>query len=244
MKEYKKPSNYLRNPMNINDFSIIGNIKYGDFPLIEYMYNEIVLQDTYGLQKVKEKIGNKIKTIVDIGGNLGVFSVFARETFPTARIVSLEALHDTYLSLIKNTKQFNVETYNIALGDGSILYFNQCLDHSGANQFRKAATNNSSISIQSKTLKNIFDELKIEEPFLIKMDIEGSEMFLYEDETCVDILRVSTYFTMEYHNVNMLGYEVNKEKWDAWIKEIFIDFDIDGLGGNASGATYRIMRHG
>jgi FkbM family methyltransferase len=230
--------------MNINDFSIIGNIQYGDFPLIEYMYNEIVLQDTYGLRKVKERFGNKIKTIVDIGGNLGVFSVFAREIFPTARIVSLEALHDTHLSLTQNTKQFNIETYNIALGDGSALYLKQCLDHSGANQFRKDNSADLTYAIKSKTLKNIFNELKIEAPFLIKIDIEGSEMFLYEDETCIDILRASTYFTMEYHNVNMLGYEVNKEKWDDWLAKIFIDFDIDGLGGDASGATYRIMQNG
>lgn len=220
--------------MKSEDFKIIGNLQYGDFALADYMYNEIVIDDTYGLKKLKN-----IKTIVDIGGNLGVFSVYARELFPEARIISIEALYDTYLSLRENTKNHNIEVYNIALGDGSFLFLKKCPDHSGANQFKKEESN---LSIKSKTLREIFEDLKIEKPYMIKIDIEGSEMFLYEDNSCIEILRNCSYFTMEYHNVNMLGYEVNKEKWDDWLKTIFNNFNIEGLGGNATGATYRISK--
>lgn len=229
--------------MRIQDFKIIGTIPYGDFALVEYMYNEIVIEDTYGLSKLKETHGDSIKTIIDIGGNLGVFSAFAREMFPKARIISLEAVHDTYLSLKTNLESFNVETYNMAFGDGSELFFKKCEDHSGANQFKKEQTT-SSISITSKTLSQIFDELKIEGPYVIKMDIEGSEMFLYKDTASYNILRNAEYFTMEYHNVNMLGYVVDKPMWDAWLLEVFNKFTIEGLGGDATGATYRIMKNG
>jgi FkbM family methyltransferase len=226
--------------MKIEDFKIIGNIKYGNFPLVEYMYNEIVVQDTYGLNKIKET-GCNIENIIDIGGNLGVFSVFARETFPKARIISLEAVYDTYLSLQENTKNYNIESYNIAFGDGSKLFLDQCQDHSGANQFKKEANNN--MSIISKTLPQIFDQLQIQGSYLIKMDIEGGEMFLYQNSAAEKILQNSKYFTMEYHNVDMLGYIVDKEMWDRWLMKVFTNFTIEGLGGNATGAIYRITKN-
>jgi FkbM family methyltransferase len=229
--------------MKIEDFKIIGSIQYGDFALVEYMYNEIVIEDTYGLRKLKASHGDSIKTIIDIGGNLGVFSAFAREIFPQARIISLEAVHDTFISLKENLLPYNVETYNMAFGDGSELFFKKCEDHSGANQFKKEQTA-SNISIKSKTLSQIFTELKIEGPYVIKMDIEGSEMFLYEDAASYNILRGCEYFTMEYHNVNMLGFMVDKPMWDQWLIEVFNKFNIEGLGGNATGATYRIKKNG
>lgn len=227
--------------MNVNDFKIVGNISYGNFPLIEYMYNEIVVEDTYELRKIKEKYGDTIENIIDIGGNLGIFSVFAREIFPTARIISLEAFCDTYLSLKENTQLYNIENYNMAFGDGSELFLHKCQDHSGANQFKKIKSGD--ISIISKTLPQIFNQLQIQGDYMIKMDIEGGEMFLYENSAAEKILQNSKYFTMEYHNVNMLGYIVDKEMWDRWLINIFADFTIDGLGGDAKGATYRIIKN-
>lgn len=232
--------------MKIEDFKIIGNISYGNFALVEYMINEIVIEDTYNLRQIKKQYGNNIKTIIDIGGNLGVFSAFARELFPEARIISLEASYDTYISLKENLKNYNIEAYNIAFGDGSDLYFNKCEDHSGANQFKKdkSSCNNPEISIKSKKLNEIFNELKIKGPYIIKMDIEGSEMFLYENDESYEILNNCEYFTMEYHNVNMLGYTVDKKMWDQWLIKVFTSFTIDGLGGDATGATYRIKKNG
>lgn len=226
--------------MNKKNFNIIGQIEYTGFPLVEYMWKEIVIDDIYGLKKIRERYGDKIKSILDIGGNLGIFSVYARELFPNARIISLEALYDTFISLQANTKIYNIESYNIALGDGSTLFLKKCLEHSGANQFIKNNTNN--ISIKSMTLQHIFKNLNIEEPYIIKMDIEGSEMFLYQDNTCIDILKNCLYFTMEYHDVNMLGFYVHKPNWDRFLQNIFENFDIEGLGGKESGAIYRITK--
>lgn len=132
--------------MNKEDFKILGVMEYGDFPLIEFMINEIVIQDCYGLKNIKEP-----KTILDIGGNLGVFSIFARNLFPNARIISIEAVYDTYISLKENTKNHNIEVYNMAFGDGSELYLNKCIEHSASNKFDKNKI--SEISIKSKNIK-------------------------------------------------------------------------------------------
>jgi FkbM family methyltransferase len=227
--------------VNIKDFKTNGNIKYGTFDLVQCVYDEIVINDEYGLNKLK--LDQSIKTILDIGGNLGMFSVYARELFPNARIISLEAIYDTYLLLAENTKNHNIETYNMALGDGSILYFNYCPDHSGANQLKKEKqfANQSNIEIPSKTLKNIFDNLKIESPYVIKMDIEGSEFFLYDDITCIDILKNCQYFTMEFHKLPEC--HIDKLLWDQWLIKTFNNHTIKGLGGNSLGAIYQITRN-
>lgn len=219
-------------------FKVVRNTQYdSNFDLIGFMYKEIVEDDTYGLRKLQKKYGNSIKTILDIGGNLGVFSVYARELFPEARIISLEAFGDTWFLLKENTEKYNIEVYHMALGNGENLYLNLCPEHSGANSFKKSG---SQYCMKSKKLIDIFKELNIEPPYVIKLDIEGGEMFLYEDKSSIDILKNCLYFTMEYHNVDMLGYRVDKQKWDEWLKNIFDKFTIDGLDGNATGATYTV----
>ena len=227
--------------MNIKDFKYVNDINYIDLKWIEFVYNEVVTLDVYGLHKLKKRYANCIKTIIDIGSNLGVFSVFARELFPESRIISLEAMHDTYVLLKQNTQNYNIETYNIALGDGCDLYLDFVPNpyNSAVTKFGRLPSN---IRVSSKTLKNIFEDLKIEAPYVIKMDIEGSELFLYEDTSCIDILRNCCYFTMEYHNMNTLGYTVNKSDWDKWLSNIFVGFDIDGLGGDEQIALYKIIK--
>jgi FkbM family methyltransferase len=224
--------------MEKQEFKIIGDLKYGDFPLIEYMINEIVVEDTYGLKNIDNL---KIETIIDIGANLGVFSKFARQRFPKARIIALEAVSDTFLSLKENLKNDNIEIYNMALGDGSPLFLNQCKDHSGANQLNKT---NIGEPIQSFKLWEIFEKLNINNSYMIKMDIEGSEMFLYEDKKSHKILNKSEYFTMEYHDVPMLGRHIHKPEWDLFLQNTFKNHEIKGLGGDKSitGATYQVRK--
>lgn len=95
--------------------------------------------------------------------------------------------------------------------------------------------------LNQKTLKEIFNELKIKDSYIIKMDIEGNELFLYEDKTAKNILKKSNYFTMEWHTSNILGYSVNKEMWDNFLIKIFGKTKIAGLGNyECTGAIYHI----
>ena len=228
--------------MKKSDFKTEGDFQYGDFPLFDYCYNEIVVEDVYGLRELKNRTRNSINTILDLGGNIGIFAIYCRELFPKARIISLEAVKDTYLLLKENTKDHNIESYNMAIGDGSILYLNQCPEHSGANQVKRdpELANQPEIQVQSYTLQNLFEDLEIEGPYAIKMDIEGSELFLYEDSTCHIYLKEAEYIAMEFHRLP--EFEIDKPAWDKWLQKTCSDSIIEGLGGNEPGGLYRITR--
>src|SRR5476649_1482869 len=53
---------------------------------MKYEFKNIFYNDCYGLRK----IDGKVDSILDIGGNIGLFSLAARSHFPDARIHSYE----------------------------------------------------------------------------------------------------------------------------------------------------------
>ena len=194
--------------MDISKISEHGSLKYRWTNLVDVIYRELVIKDEYRLTWASHNLP-RIKTIVDIGGNLGMFAIFARELFPDVRIVSVEACKDTYKILERNTAEFNIETYNFAMGDGSRLYLNKCQDHSGANQMVHHTTVDDVVGIESYGLSSIFDMLQIEAPYIVKIDIEGGEICLFDDVKSSDILKEAEYVTMEFHLVGNLSRDFN-----------------------------------
>jgi len=59
----------------------------------------------------------KPKVIFDIGGNIGITSIYLASLFPEALIYTFEPLKENFEILKKNTIQFkNVEVFNFGLG--------------------------------------------------------------------------------------------------------------------------------
>ena len=59
-----------------------------------------------------------IKTVIDVGANIGQFANDARKLYPDAAIYSFEPLPGPYSELLVNTRSFTkFNSYNLALGD-------------------------------------------------------------------------------------------------------------------------------
>ncbi|MDJ1168124.1 FkbM family methyltransferase [Roseofilum sp. BLCC_M154] len=71
----------------------------------------IVLNDTYGLRRFQN-----LENIVDIGANIGIFSIHAATLFPQAKILAYEPCSETFDNLKKNVNPFNVQAYPYAVG--------------------------------------------------------------------------------------------------------------------------------
>jgi FkbM family methyltransferase len=209
--------------MDISKINDHGSLKYRWTNLVDVIYQELVIKDEYHLKWARHNLP-RIKTIVDIGGNLGMFAIFARELFPDVRIVSVEPCKDTYMILEKNTAESNIEIYNFAMGNGSRLYLNKCPDHSGGNQMVNHVTVDDVIGIESYALSSIFDMLQIEAPYVVKIDIEGGEVCLFDDVKSSDILKEAEYVTMEFHLVGNLSHDFN-----IWVNKTFNDFDVSNV---------------
>ena len=86
----------------------IGTIS-GQHALVMLM--GIVLNDCYGLKRFKY-----LENIVDIGANIGIFSVHAATLFPNIKICAYEPCEEVISDFEKNVKQLKVEIYPYAVG--------------------------------------------------------------------------------------------------------------------------------
>jgi len=168
----------------------------------------IVLNDTYGLKQF-QNLGN----IVDIGANIGIFSIHAATLFPQAKIIAYEPCSETFANLKKNVNPFNIQVYPYAVGQQSGKV------HLSVEGDLTACyvTQNSSSSINSSQMcdmisfEGIVDQMgrKIE---LLKLDCEGSEYEIMQSPSfnCVQYV-VGEFHTCAQGNPNY-GLELLKQK--------------------------------
>src|SRR5262245_18180467 len=82
----------------------------------EYLYQEIFEQEAY-LHRGFEIPANAV--IVDVGANIGLFTMFMKDRFPGATIYAFEPAPQTYACLAHNTARFGrcVKTFDVCVSD-------------------------------------------------------------------------------------------------------------------------------
>lgn len=147
----------------------------------------ICLDDEYGLKSMT----SKPSVIVDVGGNIGLFSLWARHLFPKASIHVYEPNERVYPLLEHNVAASNIETYKNAVS--SIDGCGELVDE-GDSRLASAKIAPSG-EIEFVSLKSVILDVggKID---LLKLDCEGGEWEIFNDrESFKQVDRVR----MEYH---------------------------------------------
>ena len=189
-------------------------------------YTIVVSEDIY---KMNDWQNNYFDVIVDIGANNGIFVLYAGMRHPQARILAYEPCKATYQILQENAWYLNATCFNQALGDGEPLLFHDA-GSPCSNLFYKPGESKlqreGSYSVPSRTLTQIFEENAISGRYLIKMDCEGGERFMLNDESCVEIIKASQGFCFEVHFPTVRGHAKfktfpNWHTWNAWINDNF-----------------------
>lgn len=118
--------------------------------------------------------------ILDVGGNIGVTSVYYSQRFPQARIFSFEPVPSNFAVLEKNVSKLeNVSGYNYGLGaknEKALIY--SCEDETNAGGFSLYdldVDKSRSQEIEIRGVQGVLDELGLEQIDLLKIDTEGAE---------------------------------------------------------------------
>lgn len=170
----------------------------------------IVKKDFY---KVRDYMQDSFDLIVDIGGNIGIFSCMMRFLHPKSRIIAYEPFDESFNYLCANTNLLDIETVQKALGksgnkvtlksrDGNLLTnrFVNSDDSSGV----------SCVSIGDIWRDhNLFDYKN----YMIKFDCEGGESCLIGDKKSEDIIKNSLQTTLEIH---FKSEATPFEDWLSW----------------------------
>jgi FkbM family methyltransferase len=201
---------------------MIGLIK-GHYKDFDYIVN----RDIY---KVRDRQPGAFDYVFDIGANIGIFSIYMRMLQPKARIIAIEPSNEAYPYLYLNTRLFGIETEQKALGDGNPLYFRK--RNSMINPAFVEDEGEDSYRVESATLSNLFAgyDINYDKNYMIKLDCEGGEKYLFDDEFSENILRAAEQVSMEVHfQSKNTPYDFWPE-WheiDEWIKGLFTHHNIE-----------------
>jgi FkbM family methyltransferase len=184
---FLRSSRFRIEKIKIGGQTVRLSVPAGEVDVMDYEFKNIFYDDCYGLRK----IDGPVNTILDVGSNLGFFSMTARSCFPNAKICSYEPNPNIQTHLLNNTRQLAIEVHPEALGvsDGRI---DLKMDH-GSLFGRSVASATGSIK---KTAIAKAIDLCGGSVDLLKLDCEGAEWELFELK---EIWPRINNLTMEYH---------------------------------------------
>ena len=147
------------------------------------------INDDYGLSKTK----GPVKTIADIGANIGFFSMAARSYFPNATIHAYEPNPRILQYSTTNAACAEFTLFSEAVGRTTGLV--SIVDCGDSNQARTSSAENRVASVPQVVFSTVVRRLggQID---LVKIDCEGAEWELFADE--IPWLAVKR-LRMEYH---------------------------------------------
>jgi len=168
---------------------------------------EVFLLEDYG--KIPDNA-----TIIDLGANIGVFSIYAATQASNVKIYAYEPLKDFYELMLENVKanrkEENIKCFNLAVASDSLprtLYVKGTAFFFPT--FIAAQDDASQVAIQVPciTLSEIFETNDLKKVDLLKMDCEGAEYeILYNaPNACFQLINE---IRMEYHNLDGNGRNV------------------------------------
>ena len=162
-------------------------------------FHEVFIKEDYKLKNTTLP-----KNILDIGANVGYYSLYASRKYHGAKIFSFEPFPSTYSRLKDNlstNKIENVLPFPFAVSDkkGKVNFYS--IDWIGANTLNsdKFEVDNCKVTeVDCLSFSDIFEITKVDSFDLAKIDCEGSEYQILINNSDESILKIRNYI-IEVH---------------------------------------------
>ncbi len=151
------------------------------------------------------------KIIIDCGANIGLSSVYFANKFPSSKIYAIEMENENFKQLSLNTASYNNITgiHKAVWNKNSDLQLVKGFDGGEWSYEVKEAMNIATTDrINSITLNELLLEYNINQIDVLKIDIEGAEKELFEDNY-LNWLSVTKVIIIELHDHIKLGCYYN-----------------------------------
>ena len=141
-------------------------------------FDEVFLREVYsgGLKNF-----SKSPMVIDIGANVGYFTLYLLSRVPNAKVIAFEPLPSN-LGLLETHKKdseldgLTIDKRAVYATEKSIeISYNEDLDFSVGASVLSRKKANTSIQIEAVSIPDIFDIYKLEKCDLLKVDCEGAE---------------------------------------------------------------------
>lgn len=165
--------------LSFNEYSIINTKKNNLHIKIRNRSTDLMALSNVWLNEEYKKEDFEIKdndVIIDIGGHIGLFNIYASQFCKTGKIFSYEPIKENF-NLLKENLKINglddklVFNYAVSSINEKIKIF-LSTDFAAHSMHIDTGKN---IFVQSTTLEKIFEDNQIDKCNLLKLDCEGSE---------------------------------------------------------------------
>jgi len=144
--------------------------------------------------------------IIDIGANIGVFSIFVAKSAMEVKVFSYEPTPEVFKRLLKNIKINNLENFifpfqlGVAGNNGEKILFIHPKGSTSNTLYRDylSVCKNNSLPIRTVTLEDIFRNNNLNYCDFLKIDAEGAEYEILF-HTSPEYLRKIKNIALEYH---------------------------------------------
>ncbi len=169
-----------------------------------HTYKEIFFDDTYLGGFPPRVISNQsLDTVLDVGANVGYFSLMMASKFPDAKILACEPMPNNLAQLRAYNQELNTSLTiipNAIAGKNGhqILFFDEADAFTTSASSVSVLDNNDQIKVETMTLHTLMSEYQLQEIDLLKLDCEGAEydILLKADPNLFDRIHL---IAMEYH---------------------------------------------
>jgi FkbM family methyltransferase len=164
-------------------------------------FEEIVVEEVY--KTVLPSVKN-VKTVIDLGANIGLASLYLAYHYPACQILCVEPNPETYGLLLRNVGKLNrsgrCKTLNAAVwGSHQWLAPDQKNAADRYSTFAvRAALENESSALEGYTMNEILNYSGFDRVDLLKVDIEGAERELFSSQDLSWLDRVGA-IAIEFH---------------------------------------------
>jgi len=164
---------------------------------IPYIYREIYMEGIY----TDVLNSDKPMTIVDIGANIGVVTDYMRHK--AKKLYAIEPSPEHFEALKKN-KEFNnwdnVEIFNFAIDDhNGEEKFHQNPKNRTCNSLAMVFNDETTETVEVKSMDTFFEENGIEEVDFMKFDVEGAEDVILRSEGFKKVCEKIKNIEVEFH---------------------------------------------
>ena len=189
-----------------------------------YAWNDIVM--------------NEGDVVIDIGGNVGIASIYLARKFPFIKIYAFEPNKQNYDNFVDNIKLNSISKDIITVENKAVTKDGRTVDLQ-TSAWNSGGAFISDISgsmvpgykmenakVHSTTLFEIFDKYSIDKVKLLKMDCEGSEYeILYN--TSPEVLKKIEHLRAELHGDSRLSDKQSPDDLLAFCQQYINDIKVD-----------------
>jgi FkbM family methyltransferase len=184
---FLRSSDFMVNSLKVSGHRLELSFPLAEREILQHELGKIYFDDCYRLTEVRSTPA----TVVDVGGNVGLFSIVARHRFPRARIHCYEPNPALAQILKGHLNPLQVSVFPEAVGDhaGLVRLF------LGENSLHSTVDDSAAGELPMVTLDTVVERCGGSVD-LLKLDCEGCEWGILENARGLDAVKE---ITMEFH---------------------------------------------